>query len=101
VVVSELIAPGDLPRETVVILNQGAGVSLKDWTLEGSSLGIFQFPDVFLFSGGSIRIHTAAGENTASDLFLSQGEPAWEPGATVILNDNKSVEISRFTAPAQ
>jgi LysM repeat protein len=101
VVVSEVIAPGDLAREAVVILNRGAGVSLKDWTLEGSSLGIFQFPDIFLFSGGSIRIHTAAGENTASDLYLSQGQPAWQPQTTVILTDNKGTEISRFTASGQ
>jgi hypothetical protein len=99
--VSEIIAPGDLQNETVVILNQGAGTSLKDWTLEGSGLGIFQFPDVFLFSGGSIRIHTAAGQNTASDLYLSQSEPAWAPGDTILLLDNKNVEISQFTAPTQ
>jgi hypothetical protein len=64
-------------------------------------LGIFQFPDIFLFSGGSIRIHTAAGENTASDLYLSQGQPAWQPQTTVILTDNKGTEISRFTASGQ
>jgi LysM repeat protein len=100
VVINEIISPGDLARETVVILNRGAGTSLKDWTLEGSPLGIFQFPDIFLFSGGSIRVHTTAGENTASDLYLGQGGPAWPPGVTIILNDNRHLEISRLTAPA-
>ena len=98
VVVNEVIAPGDLQRETVVILNRGAGTSLKDWTLQGSPLGIFQFPDVFLFSGGSIRVHTAPGENTASDLYLGQAEAAWQPDTVIILNNNRNVEISRFTA---
>jgi LysM repeat protein len=96
VVISEVIAPGDLRRETLVILNQGAGTSLSEWKLEGSSLGIFVFPDIFLFSGGSIRIHTSAGENAASDLYLNQGEAAWPPGTTIILSDDKNVEISRF-----
>lgn len=99
VVISEVMAPGNLPGETVVILNRGAGTSLKNWKLEGSSLAIFEFPDVFLFSGGSIRIHTSAGENTASDLYLSQGEAAWEPGGVIILSDNKNNEVSRFTIP--
>jgi len=99
VVISEVIAPGDLTRETLVILNKGAGISLANWRLEGSSLGIFIFPDMFLFSGGSIRIHSLAGENTASDLFLNQGEAAWPPGTDIILTDDKGVEISRFTAP--
>jgi len=100
VVVNEVAGPGDLLRETLVILNKGAGARLFDWKLKGSSLGIFVFPDIFLFSGGSIRIHTSAGENTASDLYLNQGEAAWPPGTIIILNDNKDVEISRFTVPA-
>ena len=87
-------------RETLVILNSGAGTSLSEWKLEGSSLGIFVFPDMFLFSGGSIRIHTSAGENTASDLYLNQGEAAWPPGTTIILSDDKNVEISRFAVPS-
>jgi LysM repeat protein len=98
--VSEVVAPGDLMRETLVILNKGAGTSLANWTLEGSSLGIFVFPDIFLFSGGSIRIHTSAGENSASDLYLNQGEAAWMPGSDIILSDNQGIEISRLTVPA-
>lgn len=100
VVVSEIIGPGDLFQETLVILNQGAGTSLKNWKLEGSPLGVVTFPDIFLFSGGSIRIHTVAGENTASDLYLNQGEAAWPPGTTIILSNANNAEISRFTVPA-
>jgi LysM repeat protein len=99
VVVSEIIGAGDLFQETLVILNQGAGASLKDWKLEGSPLGVVTFPDIFLFSGGSIRIHTVAGENTASDLYLNQGEAAWPPGTTIILSNASNAEISRFTVP--
>jgi LysM repeat protein len=100
VVISEVGGSGNLLQETLVILNKGAGTSLAEWKLEGSSLGIFIFPDIFLFSGGSIRIHTSAGENTAGDLYLNQGEAAWPPGTTIILSDDKSVEISRFTVPS-
>jgi hypothetical protein len=100
VVINEVSGAGDLARETLVILNKGTGTSLANWKLEGSPLGIFVFPDIFLFSGGSIRIHTSAGENTASDLYLNQGEAAWGAGTTIILSDNKSVEISRFTVPS-
>ena len=99
VVVSEVIGSGDLLRETLVILNKGAGTSLRDWKLEGSSLGVFIFPDIFLFSGGSIRVHTAAGENSPSDLYLNQGEAAWPSGTTIILSDANNSEISRFSVP--
>jgi LysM repeat protein len=99
VVISEVIAPGNLLSETLVILNKGASTSLRDWQLEGSPLAVFTFPDIFLFSGGSIRIHTAAGDNTPSDLYLNQGEPAWKPGTTIILSDANSTEVSRYTVP--
>jgi len=100
VVINEVIGAGNLTKETLVILNQGAGTSLNEWKLEGSSLGIFVFPDVFLFSGGSIRIHTAAGQNTPSDLYLNQGEAAWPPGTTIILRDADNAVVSRFTIPS-
>jgi LysM repeat protein len=99
VVISEVTGAGDLLRETLVILNKGAGTSLRDWKLEGSLLGVFIFPDIFLFSGGSIRIHTSAGENTPSDLYLNQGEAAWSPDTTIILTDANNTEISSFTVP--
>jgi LysM repeat protein len=99
VVVSEIIGAGDLTRETLVILNKGAGVSLKNWKLEGSSLGLFIFPDIFLFSGGSIRIHTAAGENTPSDLYLNQGEAAWRSGTRIILTDASNNQVTSLVAP--
>ena len=98
--VSEVIGAGDLLRETLVILNKGAGTSLRDWKLEGSPLGVFIFPDIFLFSGGSIRIHTAAGENTPTDLYLNQGEAAWPAGTTITLSDANNTAIASFTVPS-
>ena len=100
VAINEVVSVGDLYQETLVILNQGTPASLKDWKLEGSPLGIFIFPDIVLVSGGSIRVHTAAGENTSSDLYLNQGESAWPPDTTVILSNANNTEISRFTVPA-
>jgi hypothetical protein len=96
-VIDSVIGAGDLFQETVVIQNQGAGISLNGWKLEGSPVVNFSFPDIFLFSGGSLRIHTAAGQNTPSDLYLNQGEAVWPPGTTIILKDATGAEISRFT----
>ncbi len=100
VAIKEIIGAGDLLQETVIILNQGAGVSLNEWKLEGSPLGIVVFPDIFLFSGGSIQIHTTAGQNTPSDLYLNLSEAAWPPGSIVTLNDGDGNEVAEFTVPS-
>ncbi|MFN8457709.1 MAG: lamin tail domain-containing protein [Anaerolineae bacterium] len=97
--ITDVVGAGDLAQETMVILNQGAGVSLKDWKLEGSPLGVITFPDIILFSGGSIRIHTVAGVNTPTDLYLNQGEAAWPPGTSIILSNATNAEIARFKVP--
>lgn len=97
--IAQILGAGELAQETVVVLNKGAGTSLLDWRLEGSSLANFTFPDIFLFSGGSIRVHTAAGQNTPSDLYLGQGEAAWPPGTTIILRNAEGEEISSLTVP--
>ncbi len=99
VVIMEINDQGDLLGETMVLFNQGAGVSLNEWQLEGSPLGIFVFPDFFLFSGGSIRIHTTAGQNSPSDLYLNQGESAWPSGATIILGDADGNQVTSFIIP--
>lgn len=99
VIISEVVGAGDLAQESLIILNQGPGVGLLNWRLDGSSLGNFVFPDIFLFSGGSIRIHTAAGQNTPSDLYLGQGEAAWPPGTTIILRDTEGNEINSLVIP--
>lgn len=99
IVITEVTGGGSLPDETLIVLNQGPGSSMLNWKLSGSSLGNFVFPDIFLFSGGSIRIHTVAGQNTPSDLYLGQSEPAWPSGTTIVLSDNTGAEVSRYTVP--
>lgn len=97
IVITEVIGGGSLPDETLIVLNRGAGSSMLNWKLSGSSLGNFVFPDIFLFSGGSIRIHTVAGQNTPSDLYLGQSEPAWPAGTTIVLSDSSGAEVSSYT----
>jgi LysM repeat protein len=99
IVITEVIDPGSLPGETLIVLNQGMGTSMLNWKLSGSPLGNFVFPDIFLFSGGSIRVHSVAGQNTPSDLYLGQSEPAWPSGATIVLSNDTGTEISRYMVP--
>ncbi|MDM8519239.1 LysM peptidoglycan-binding domain-containing protein [Anaerolineales bacterium HSG6] len=97
--ITEVVEAGNIDQERLSIFNQGVGTSLKNWTLEGSPIGTFSFPDIFIFSGGTIRIHTKAGQSTPSDLYLGQSESAWPAGTAIILRDKDGLEISRYTIP--
>ncbi|MFQ5612718.1 MAG: LysM peptidoglycan-binding domain-containing protein [Anaerolineae bacterium] len=97
--VEQVVGGGDLEQEAVVLLNEGPGINLTGWTLAGSELGPYTFPNLFLWSGGSIRVHTRAGANTASDLYWNQGEPAWPTGTVLTLNDPTGKIVSSYTVP--
>lgn len=99
--ISQISGLDDLQAEQFSITNLGAGTSLKDWTLEGSPIGIFSFPDIFIFSGGTIRIHTKAGQSTPSDLYLNQDKVAWPIDTTIILKDDTGFEVSRLVVAAE
>ncbi|GAB4427490.1 MAG: hypothetical protein Kow0031_07560 [Anaerolineae bacterium] len=99
ITITEVVGGGTLASETLIVLNQGTGASMLNWKLSGSPLGNFVFPDIFLFSGGSIRIHTVAGQNTPSDLYLGQSEAAWPSGTTITLLDSAGTEVSSYTVP--
>lgn len=94
--ISQISGLDDLQAEQFSITNLGSGTSLKDWTLEGSPIGVFSFPDIFIFSGGTIRIHTKAGQSTPSDLYLNQNSVAWPIDTTLILKDDTGFEVSRL-----
>lgn len=99
VTVSRVVGAGDLAQEAVLLLNDGPGVNLTGWTLEGSELGTYVFPNLFLWSGGSIRVHTQVGANTASDLYWGQGEAAWPSGTTVVLRSPTGETVSTLLVP--
>jgi len=99
ITINDIAGVGDINLERISITNQGTGTSLKTWTLEGSPIGVFSFPDIFLFSGGTIRIHTRSGQSSPSDLFLNQTTSAWPPGSIITLKDDTGVEVAQFTVP--
>lgn len=97
--VSQVLGYGSAENETVRFSNDGAGLSLAGWTLEGSQLGIYHFPNMFLFNGGLIDLHTTTGVDSSSDIYWGQTDAAWQSGDTLILKDNKGVIISSYIIP--
>jgi phenylalanyl-tRNA synthetase beta chain len=88
-----------LDDEMVIIYNQGPGVNLSGWTLSGSALGDYAFPNLFLWNGGSVRVHTKTGSNTPSDLYWDQDAPRWFSGNVVTLKNAQGEEIASYAIP--
>ena len=90
---------GQLEREIVTITNDGPGVNLTGWKLSGSQLADYEFPNLFLWSGGSVRIHTSSGANTPSDLYWDKDVSHWASDDIVTLLNASGDVVSRYQIP--
>ncbi len=103
VVIDSVVGAGDLESERVLLKHQGEGeLSLVGWRLEDGKGDIFifpQFPQLILYKGGAVNVHTAAGNNTVVDLFWGLTAPVWKSGVTVTLKDPQGNVRATYIVP--
>jgi LysM repeat protein len=98
--VSEVVAAGDYVNEAVIILNHGRSVRLDGWTLSSQDGRQYTFPSLFLGSGGGVRIHTIAGQDTSTDLHWGQQSAVWNsPGDIITLRDSAGRVMDSYKLP--
>ncbi len=95
--IRDIIAPGDLSREMVIIYNTGQPINLKNWTLSDVEGNVYTFPDILLWGNeASLKIHTASGEDTATDLHWNLDKAIWgiaDNEATLIDDQGNIVDV--------
>jgi Lamin Tail Domain len=83
-----VIGAGVLENESVQIRNNGGNeINLTGWKLQGANGKAFTFPSLTLLNGGTVTVHTGAGNSTVVDLYWGLSQPLWESGQLVILQD--------------
>ncbi len=97
--ITNVLGYGNLEKEQVLIANTGPGVQLVGWTLSGSATDTYTFPNMFLFNGGQVAIHTADGTDSYTDLYWGRDAPAWQSGDTVTLKNIKGEIIATYIIP--
>ena len=100
VVIREILGAGVLTKEAVFIFNSGRAVHMENWTLTDAQDNAYTFPNLFLATGGSVRIHSRSGSNSATDLYWGRDAPMWgEPGDVATLRDESGLVIDTFELP--
>lgn len=100
VTIREITDGGSLAQETVILTNIGAKVNLVGWTLVDSEGHKFTFPDLTLLTNAEVKVRTASGANTATDLFWGQSVPRWGASGTVAyLRDPSGKLIATYRVP--
>lgn len=96
----EVIAPGDVTSEAVVLRNNGRNVNLTGWTISDAEGNTYTFPERNLFSNGEITLYTGSGASTPAVTYWGLNQAVWgEPGDVVTLSDPNGVVQASFRVP--
>jgi LysM repeat protein len=97
--IRQVLGPGTLAAEVVIVHNRGGLVSLEEWTLSDTEGNSFTFPSFTLFTNGEVRVHSTVGQNTPTDLYWSLAAPAWHNGELVTLKDAGGNRVDTYIVP--
>jgi hypothetical protein len=86
--ISTVVGAG-IPASETVILHNGttAQVDLKGWKLQDQDVNVYTFGGVSLAPGGSVQLHTEAGQDTLTDLYWGLNTSIWQAGEAATLYD--------------
>ena len=91
---------GTLENETVIIQNNGnSPLVLTGWTLKNNQGSTYTFPQLTLYPGGKVQLHTKSGSDTASDLYWQHSTPAWSSGELATLYDEQNIARAFYRIP--
>ena len=91
---------GALASESVAIRNNGeAALLLTDWALKDDQGNRYTFPQLKLYPGGMVQVHTKSGTNTATDLYWGRSAPVWKSGELVALYDTQNIARAFYRIP--
>ncbi len=97
IAITEVIAPGDIAEERVVILNNGGQVAdMAGWMLSSSEGNTYTFPNFRLWPAGSVTVYSRVGQDGSppGNLYWGKLEAVWSLGEMVTLKDAEGVVVS-------
>jgi LysM repeat protein len=97
--IAQVLGSGDFAAEVVTVRNRGGGTSLEEWTLSGPEGNAFTFPALTLYTDAQVRVHSAAGSSTPSDLYWGRAAPAWAGGTLITLRDAAGHVVDTYIVP--
>ena len=88
----------NLDGEYVCFQNNGlVAVTMTGWLVRDETTKTFIFPKFRVPSKARVKVHTGAGDDTATDLYWGRGSPVWNnDGDTVYLYDPEGRLVDRY-----
>ncbi|MBV7337764.1 LysM peptidoglycan-binding domain-containing protein [Chloroflexi bacterium TSY] len=91
---------GVLESESVLIVNESnTPFNLQGWTLASEGSPVYQFGNLPIFPGGSVRVHSQPGTNSSIDLYWGQTASIWSPKTIVRLVNAEGNLVHSYLVP--
>lgn len=95
-----VIGVGTFQDERVVIQNNGVQeLILTGWLLTDNNGLAYTFPQVTLYPGVKLQVHSAAGDNSPTELFWGHSSPIWASGELAALYDTHNIVRAFYRIP--
>jgi hypothetical protein len=95
-----VIGTGVAETEIAELQNKGEdAVLLTNWILRNSEGTFYTFPQMELFKDGTVKVHTSAGVDSATDLYWGRTQPIWHTGDVASLFDMQGNLRATFIVP--
>ena len=95
-----VIGVGILPDERIIIQNNGAQqLDLTGWYLMDAQGNRYTFPQITLFPGVKIQLHSIAGQDSPTDLYWGRSTPVWFSGELAVIYDGQNIARAFYRVP--
>jgi hypothetical protein len=95
-----VIGAGSLPDERMIISNSGSkALELSGWSLSDTNGAVYTFPQLTLYPGVKMELHTKAGVDSPTDLYWGLNSPIWTSGELAALYDNQGITRAFYRIP--
>jgi LysM repeat protein len=104
IAISEILAPGQVEQERVIISNVGDQLAdMQGWTLSDIDGNVYSFPNFRLWAGGSVTVHTRIGQdgNPPANFYWGKLQAVWSASEVATLKDAARAEISTYIVGSQ
>jgi len=98
-----VIGAGTVEDERIIIQNTGSQkILLTGWRLEDDKGLVYDFPQspqLTLYPGASVQVHTRSGTDQPSDVYWGRTEPVWASGELAALYDPQNIARAFYRVP--
>lgn len=100
VTIERVVGAGVLQDEFVLLKASGEKeVNLNGWSLTDDDGNRYAFPQMTLFPGGAVAVHTKSGNSTVVDLYWGMDRPVWDAQDIAVLYDANGDVRSTYRLP--